>query len=269
MQLIHLCFKCQFALRWISVDEQLSGLMWSKGSAVCCCLLLPPLFTQQTRTHPHSHGWSFWREHQANVQWNSIIITEDAVCARATTRWLRFFDISHVLTSDYYTECNKTLTVPPKLNLPVHMMCRVLGGILCLLWCCVRNNSWEEANKHGLSAPEEEMKATWRLAMPGLHDSFVALRESFQALSFSCLRQDPKPADAAVGTDTGGLTCHRAYQCGLRVTLKHTSWRLVHLVTGKKISIVDIGDMDRGTKLAHGGAETVKLASQILVQAWA
>lgn len=58
LQLIHSCFKCQFALRWISVDEQLWGLMWSKGSAVCCCLLLFPTFTQQTCTHPQSHFYS-------------------------------------------------------------------------------------------------------------------------------------------------------------------------------------------------------------------
>lgn len=58
---IQLCLKCQIALRRASVEETLSGLMWSysKGSAVCCCLLLhpPPNTHRDTHTtaiHPNT-----------------------------------------------------------------------------------------------------------------------------------------------------------------------------------------------------------------------
>lgn len=86
----------------------------------------------------------------------------------------------------------------------------------------------------------QHQKRRRRLATAGLHDSVVGLTERFQALSLPCL----DPADADVRRDTGRLTIH-AYQCGLGVNfgvlLDHISWRLVRLVTGTRISIVDIG----------------------------
>lgn len=137
------------------------------------------------------------------------------MCTRAIARRRCFFDKSQHLTT--------TPTIPSKLHLHVH----ALGGVpfLFVFWCSVSHNSWEEANRN--MARQHQKRR--RLAMAGLHDPVVGLTESFQSLSLPCL--DPKTADADVGTDTGGLTFHGAYQRGLRVSLDHTSWRLVRLVT--------------------------------------
>ncbi len=83
---------CQIAPRAASVKEQPSGLMqsYSKGSAVCCCLLLhphttptcpnPSILTQQTRTHACITVMLISREQQANVgQWiNTLLIPDPA-----------------------------------------------------------------------------------------------------------------------------------------------------------------------------------------------
>lgn len=140
-------------------------------------------------------------------------------------------------------------------------MFTLLVAFFCVFWCGASHNSWEEA-KRNMGCQHQKRRRG--LAMAGLHESVVGLTESFQSLSLRCL--DPKTADADVGRDTGGLTFHGAYQCGLRVSLDHTSWRLVRLVTGTRISIVDIGqrwgDMDQGSRVANNGAEAAKSASQ-------
>lgn len=107
---------------------------------------------------------------------------------------------------------------------------------MCVFWCGVSHDSWEKVNRNMAC---QHQKRRRRLATAGLHDSVVGLTERFKALSLPCL--DPKTADADVRRDTGSLTIHGAYQCGLRVSLDHISLRLVRLVTGTRISIVDIG----------------------------